>query len=92
MRVAPELSLVTAHITTGNIHPTDEPNLTIDDANLAVIAIIHFPCEQRKPNRHERMHLDTLLTHTLKETVLGLPRPHIIIDKTHFDTLREPCR
>ena len=87
MGIAPTLSAVALHIAQGDVHAADESHLAIYHAQLTVVAIIHLAREGREAHRHEGMHIDSGISHALKEAVLHLPTPHIIVNQSDLHAL-----
>lgn len=65
--VAPWLMPASRHITLGYVHAANERRRAVDDAQLAVVAIVDLARERRKPNGHEGMYVDARLAHVFKK-------------------------
>ena len=70
----------------GNIHASDIAYPTIDDNQLAVVAVVHLRSECGEVDGKEGMYLNTLFTHTFKEAAPNLPTAHIVVDDTDTHT------
>ena len=84
MGITPAMAVSARDITFGNVHAADESHSAVDDAELAVVAVVHLACEGREAHGHEWHHLDTGITHTLEEGVVNVPASHIVVDYSHF--------
>ena len=89
MGVAPRqgASTYALDITHGDVHTARETLYAVDDAELAVVAVVHLAGEGRKLDRHEDAHVDASTAHTLEEPVRHPPTSHIVIDNAHLDAL-----
>ena len=85
--ISPGLALRAFHITQGDIHASNEPCTSINDNHLPVVTIVHLTRKRREPHWQERSHLDTFLSHALKETVTHIPAPHIIVYQSYLYSL-----
>ena len=87
MGVAPGLVAGTLHVAQGNVHAADESRGAVDDAELAVVAVVHFPGEGRKPHGHEGLHLYAALAHPFEEPAFHVPASHVVVNDTHLHPL-----
>ena len=85
--VAPRPTFHTFYITHGDIHAADEARLSVDDAKLPMIAIVHFARQCREPYRNEGPDFDTLAFHSVEELIADIPATHVVIDNPHFNAL-----
>ena len=85
--IAPRSLRIPFHITGGNVHASYEGHFTVDDNQLAVIAIVHLAGEGRKFHWEESVDVDTFATHTLIEAVVNVPAAHVIVDDPHLYAL-----
>ncbi len=72
------------HIAQGDVHPSYQSHLPVDHTQLAVVAVVDFRSERGEPHRHEGVHVDSRLTHTLKKLVLHAEITHIVVDDPHL--------
>ncbi len=77
----------TLDITQGDIHAADEARLAVDDAYLAVVAVVDLAGERREMHGDERTDHDTGTAHALEEASAHPPASHIVIDDPHLDAL-----
>ena len=89
MGVAPFLFAVARDVAFGDVHAADETHLAVNDAELAVVAVVHLAGEGREAHGHECLHLYASLAHAVEEFVPHVPAAHIIVDESHLHTL--PC-
>ena len=68
----------------GDVHPTNEPDLSINHAQLSVVTVVHLTGKGREFHRHETMYLNARIPHPFKERALHVPAAHIIVDHPHL--------
>ena len=66
------------------VHSAYESLRAVDDAYLAVVAIVHLTGEGRKSYGHERTHLYACLTHTVEEPFGHSPATYIVVYQAHL--------
>ena len=84
MGVAPALPLSAFYISCGNVHAANIPYPSVNDTELAVVAVVHLAGEGWELDGHEGMHLNAGIAQTLEETAFDIPTAHIIVDDAHL--------
>ena len=79
--------LLAPDIPRGDVHTTNEPDLSINHAQLSVVTVVHLTGKGREFHRHEAMHLNARIPHPFKERALHVPAAHIIVDHPHLHML-----
>ena len=79
--------LLAPDIPRGDVHTTNEPDLSINHAQLSVVTIVHLTGKGREFHRHEAMYLNARIPHPFKERALHVPAAHIVVDHPHLHML-----
>ena len=58
--------------------------MAVDDAHLAVVAVVHLAGEGRELHRHEGVNLHAGVAHALIEIGLHLPVSHVVVDNPYL--------
>ena len=86
-RIAPSTPRTTVEISIGNVASPDKPDSSVNDHDLTVITVVHLIRKERETHFKERLNVDSLATHTLKEFLLDIPTTDTVINHTHLDAL-----
>ena len=76
-----------AGIAVGNVHAANVARQSVDDDNLAVVAVVGLAGERRETHGQERLYLDAGLAHALIEAVVHAPAAHVVEDDAHLNAL-----
>ena len=80
MGVAPCAPFEPLDVAVGNVHATDVPDASVDNRNLAVVAVVDAAGQLREGDFEEGAHGDSGLLHLLEKPFLDRPAPHVVIE------------
>ena len=74
-------------IAKGDVHATDITRKTVDNNNLAVVAVVGLAGEHREMDGQEGSHVNACHSHAFEEAVLDFPTAHIVVDNPYLHSL-----
>ena len=89
MSVAPGHSLRAFKIAHGYVHAADVAHAAVNDAQLAVVAVVDLAGESRELNGHEGIDVNAGGAHALEERCRNVPAAHVVVNQTHLHA--GPC-
>ena len=87
MGVAPLLLACAFHVSQGYIHAADVARSAVDDAEFAVVAVVHLAGEHGETHGHERLNLHATPRQVVEKAVANAPTTHVIVYQTHLYAL-----
>ena len=87
VKVAPCTALFSlfAHISQGQVHAAHIAHSPVDDAHLAMVAIVCAVRQAGEAHRQEGLHLNASLLHTAEKGCVHIPAAHIVVEQAHLN-------
>ena len=73
----------------GNVHASDETDLSVDDHYLAMVTVIDFAGETGKTDFQKALDLDSLTQHVVVKHRTDFPASDVVVEQAYLNTLSD---